>query len=197
MGSHLKPGRSRFAWEVTRYLLAWALVVSAVVGLFWLLQEVLPDVVGPDATSTTVAADTTTTTAPVDTSTTLPAETSTTTTTIADTTTTTSSTTTTTLPPVRPPEEVTVLVLNSTPRVGLAAGIAADLADLGYVVVQPANATPRRPVTVILHTEDFALEALALQDAAFEEEAIVGLDDEGRTTEDVPIVVILGDSFQP
>ncbi|MEX1279800.1 MAG: LytR C-terminal domain-containing protein [Acidimicrobiia bacterium] len=194
MGSHLKPGRSRFAWEVTRYLLAWALVVSAVVGLFWLLQEVLPDVVGPNATSTTLAADTTTT-APVDTSTTVPAET--TTTTIAGTTTTSSTVTTTTLPPVRPPEEVTVLVLNSTPRVGLAAGIAADLADLGYVVVQPANATPRRPVTVILHTEDFALEALALKDAAFEEDAIVGLDDEGRTTDDVPIVVILGDSFQP
>jgi hypothetical protein len=79
----------------------------------------------------------------------------------------------------------------------LAAGVAADLADLGYVVVQPANATPRRPVTVILHTEAFALEALALKEAAFEEETIVGLDDEGRTTDDVPVVVILGDSFQP
>lgn len=197
MGSHLKPGRSRFAWELTRYVIAWALVVTAVVGLFWLLQEVLPDVVAADTTTTTVGAgETTTSVDQTTTTTTTPVET--TTTTIADTTTSSApTTTTTTLPPVRPPAEVTVRVLNSTPRVGLAASVAADLADLGYVVVQPANATPQRSVTTILHAEGWGLEALELKETAFESESTVGIDDEGRTSEEVPVVVILGDSFPP
>lgn len=194
----MKPGRSRFAWELTRYVLAWALVVTAVVGLFWLLQEVLPEVVAADTTTTTVAAgDTTTSTGPTTsttTSTTVAAET--TTTTIASTTSA-PSTTTTTLPPIRPPSEVTVRVLNSTPRVGLAASVAADLAEIGYVVVQPANATPQRSVTTILHAEGWGLEALELKETFFESESTVGLDDEGRTSGEVPVVVILGDSFPP
>ncbi len=187
MGSHLRPGRSRFAWELVRYVLAWALVVTAVVGLFWLLQEVLPDLVASDTTTTTapVAASSTTTEAP-------------TTTTEAPATTTSTepepTTTTTTLPAARPPEELTVTVLNSTPRVGLAAQVAADLAGLGYVVGQPANASPRRAVTTILHAEGFGLEAIELKETAFEDDATVGIDDEGRTSDEVDIVVILGDS---
>ncbi len=191
MGSHLKPGRSRFAWELIRYVLAWALVVTAVVGLFWLLQEVLPDLVSSDGTTTT-----TTEPESASSSTTVPA---TTTTTLPATTTTTEppepTTTTTTLPAARPPEEITVTVLNSTPRVGLAAEVAADLAGLGYLVGQPANATPQRGVTTILHAEGYGLEAIELKEAAFEDEATVGLDDEGRTSGEADIVVILGDSY--
>lgn len=189
MGSHLKPGRSRFAWEVIRYVLAWALVVSLVVGLFWLLQEVLPDLVAGDTTTTTtsvVAGPTTTTSS---TTTTTSPEQSTSTTEAPET------TTTTTLPSARPPEEVAVTVLNSTDRVGLAAQVAADLAGFGYVIGQPGNATPRRPVTTILHAEGFGIEAIELKESAFEDEAIVGVDDEGRTTPEINIVVILGDSF--
>jgi cytoskeletal protein RodZ len=191
VGSHLKPGRSRFAWELVRYVLAWALVVSAVVGLFWLLQEVLPDIVSSEATTTTTTTEaptaSSTSTVPT-TSTTLPA--STTTSEAAEPTTTTSTT-----PAARPPEELTVTVLNSTTRVGLAAEVAADLADLGYLVGQPANATPQRAVTTILHAEGFGLEAIELKETAFEEEATVGLDDEGRTSGEADIVVILGDSY--
>ena len=191
-GSHLKAGQSRFAWEVLRFVLGWALVVTLVVTLFWLLQEVLPAVVGETTTPTTIEqADTTTTTEPPVTTTTTTTEPPVTTTTAAPTT-----STTTTLAPVRPPEEVTVLVLNSTPRVGLAASAAADLAQLGYQVVVPANATPRRPVTVILHAEGYGLEAIEMA-THFEAAATVRPDDEGRTTTGVPIVVILGDSFSP
>ena len=187
MGSHLKPGRSRFAWEVIRYVLAWALVVTAVVGLFWLLQEVLPDLVSSDATTTTTEATGATTTTEVSTTT----STSTTTTTTVPS----ETTTTTTVPEARPPEEVSVTVLNSTPRVGLAAEVAADLAELGYVVGQPANATPQRAVTTILYAEGFGIEAIELKEAAFEDEATVGIDDEGRTSSTIDIVVIIGDSY--
>jgi hypothetical protein len=189
VGSHLRPGRSRFAWELIRYVLAWALVVTAVVGLFWLLQEVLPDLVASDSTTTT--------TAPVAASTTSTEPTTTTTSTPVTTTTVTPrpTTTTTTTPAARPPEELAVTVLNSTPRVGLAAEVAADLAALGYVVGQPGNATPQRAVTTILHAEGFGIEAIELKETAFEDEATVGVDDEGRTDDETNIVVILGDSY--
>jgi len=187
VGSHLRPGRSRFAWELIRYVLAWALVVTAVVGLFWVLQEVLPDFVGSGDTTTTAPVAESSTTTQATTTTTVPPST---TTTEPDVT-----TTTTTLPAARPPEELSVTVLNSTPRVGLAAQVAADLAELGYVVGQPANATPQRAVTTILHAEGFGLEAIELKETAFEDEATVGVDDEGRTSDGVDIVVILGDSY--
>lgn len=189
MGSHLKPGRSRFAWEVIRYVLAWALVVTAVVGLFWLLQEVLPDLVSSDSATTTTAEAGGSTTSPAETATST-TSTSTTTTSVPE-----ETTTSTTLPAARPPEEVSVTVLNSTPRVGLAAQVAADLAGFGYIIGQPANATPRRAVTTILHAEGYGLEAIELKESAFEDEATVGIDDEGRTTESINIVVILGDSY--
>ena len=188
MGSHLKPGRSRFAWELARYVIAWAFVVAAVVGLFWLLQEVLPEVVADQTTTTTTSAPATTTTVAQATTTTVAAGESTTTV-AAET------TTTTTLPVVRPPEEVTVLVLNSTLRVGLAARVAADLHDLGYIVEQPANARPLRQFTTILHAEGYGLEALELAETAFEDEAIVGIDTEDLTSDDVNIVVVLGSSY--
>ncbi len=171
MGSHLKPGRTRFAWELARYVIAWTVVVAAVVGLFWLLQEVLPEVVADETTTTTAPApETTTTVAPAP-------------------------TTTTTLPVVRPPGEVTVLVLNSTLRIGLAARVAADLNDLGYVVEQPDNARPIRQFTTILHAEGYGLEALELAETAFEDEAIVGVDTEDRTSDEVNVVVVLGSSY--
>lgn len=189
MGSHLKPGRSRFAWELARYVIAWALVVAAVVGLFWLLQEVLPAYVSSaDSTTTTTVATTTTSTTPDASTTTTLAEAPTTT--VVE-----SSTTTTTMPLVRPPEEITVQVLNSTLRIGLAARVAADLDELGYLVEQPDNARPRRDFTTILHAEGYGLEALELAEAAFEEDAIVGIDTEDRTSDDVQIVVILGQSY--
>lgn len=188
MGSHLKPGRSRFAWELARYVIAWAFVVAAVVGLFWLLQEVLPEVIGDETTTTTSTTPVTSTTVPEQTTTTLASDE--TTTTVAGPT-----TTTTTLPVVRPPEEVTVLVLNSTLRVGLAARVAADLNELGYIVEQPDNARPLRSVTGIFHAEGYGLEALELAETAFEEEAIVGIDTDDRTNDEIDIVVVLGSSY--
>lgn len=188
MGSHLKPGRTRFAWELARYVIAWTVVVAAVVGLFWLLQEVLPEVVADETTTTTAPApETTTTVAPAPTTTVADGET---TTTVAV-----EPTTTTTLPVVRPPGEVTVLVLNSTLRIGLAARVAADLNDLGYVVEQPDNARPIRQFTTILHAEGYGLEALELAETAFEDEAIVGVDTEDRTSDEVNVVVVLGSSY--
>ncbi len=192
-GRHLKPGRSRFVWEVLRFVLGWALVVALVVSLFWLLQNVLPSLVAGDgsSSSTTSAVEMTSTTSGATTST-IPETTST----LADTTTTTrpEATTTSEAPAVRPPEEITVLVLNSTPRVGLAGSAAARLAAEGYMVATPANASPRRPNTVILHAEGYAAEAEALTEF-FEDEAVFGVDDEGRTTDRIPIVVILGASY--
>ncbi len=188
-GRHLAPGRGRFIWELTRYLIAWAAVVGALVGVFWLISNLLPAWL--ETTDTTVAAPTTvvpvTTEAVVDTSTTS-----------APSTTTTSSTTTTTttVPAVQPVEETWVLVLNSTGRTGLAGGATGLLGDAGYLTLVPDNYPTTLEVTRILHAEGLGLEAAQLA-ASFFPDAEVLLDTEGLTAADPDLVIILGLDYEP
>lgn len=69
--------------------------------------------------------------------------------------------TTTTGPAIRPPNEVTVQVLNATDRKGIA-GQGTDLLSLaGYATVPAGNALEAQP-SAILYTEGFEDEALAV-----------------------------------
>ncbi|UCG40675.1 MAG: LytR C-terminal domain-containing protein [Acidimicrobiia bacterium] len=189
-GQHLAPGRGRFYWELTRYVIAWAAVVGALVGVFWLISNLLPAWL--ETTDTTAAAPTTVTAAPEST-TSVPEST---TTTVAESTTTTSSTTTTTVPPVRPVEETWVLVLNSTNRSGLAGGATGVLGEAGYLTLVPDNYPTTLEATRILHAEGLGLEAAQLA-ASFFPDAEVLLDTEGLTAADPDLVVILGLDYEP
>ncbi|NND83925.1 MAG: LytR C-terminal domain-containing protein [Acidimicrobiia bacterium] len=188
-GQHLAPGRGRFFWELTRYLIAWAAVVGALVGVFWLISNLLPAWL--ETTDTTEAVSTTVAAAPESTTTTVVEVTTTTTST-----TTTPTTTTTTLPPVQPVEETWVLVLNSTGRSGLAGGATGLLGDAGYLTLIPDNYPTTLEVTRILHAEGLGLEAAQLA-ASFFPEAEVLLDTEGLTAADPDLVVILGLDYEP
>lgn len=190
-GQHLAPGRGRFLWELTRYVIAWSAVVGALVGVFWLISNLLPAWL--ETTDTTVAAPTTGA-APSEPSTTTVPET--TTSTVAETTTTTSTTTTTTVPPVRPVEETWVLVLNSTNRAGLAGGATGVLGEAGYLTLVPDNYPTTLEVTRILHAEGLGLEAAQLA-ANFFPDAEVLLDTEGLTAADPDLVVVLGLDYEP
>ncbi len=187
-GRHLAPGRGRFIWELTRYLIAWAAVVGALVGVFWLISNLLPAWL--ETTDTTVAAPTTV--VPVTTE--AVAETSTTS--RPSTTTTSTTTTTTTIPVVLPVEETWVLVLNSTGRAGLAGGATGLLGDMGYSMLVPDNYPTTLETTRILHAEGLGLEAAQLA-ASFFPDAEVLLDTEGLTAADPDLVVILGLDYEP
>ena len=78
------------------------------------------------------------------------------------TTTTVPPTTTTTLPPVRRPDQITVLVLNSTGVTGLAGRITERLSALGYRTQSPANHRPPLDTSVVWYLDGFDREAEVL-----------------------------------
>ncbi|MDX1448797.1 MAG: LytR C-terminal domain-containing protein [Acidimicrobiia bacterium] len=94
-----------------------------------------------------------------------------TTTTLATTTTTADTTTTVELLP-RPPAEVTVLVLNSTDRSGIAGSLTQSLAEAGYQTLQADNYEPTLEQSRVWYLGDFAPEAADLA-AEFVPDAVV------------------------
>lgn len=114
----------------------------------------------PVRTTSTVGApaDSTTTTAPNGSSTTTTAPSTTTTTSTS----TTSTTTTTVNSSARPPSEVSVRVLNSTTTKGLAAGLTADLAALGYQMEEQDNYRPTLADTFIYYAPGNLAEGQAM-----------------------------------
>lgn len=124
-------------------------------------------------TSTSTAPDTTTS---VVVTTTLPASTT---------------TTTTTTPQPRPPEELTVLVLNGTDRNQLAAGVTDELAEAGYLMLEPTNADRPYDRSRVWHRSGLASEADVLAEQF--PDALV----ERHPEDDPPadLVVVLGDSY--
>ncbi len=186
-GQHLAPGRGRFLWELARYIVAWVAIVAALVGVFWLISNLLPTWLGTSSTTTTtvVAVESTiaqtTTTAPAATTSSTEA-----TTTIA--------TTTTTVPAVLEPSSLWVLVLNSTGRPGLAGGATGLLDEAGYLVLTPDNYATTLEVTRIVHAEGLGIEAAQLANAFFPDAEVL-LDTEGLTAADPDLVVILGTDY--
>lgn len=162
-GHHAAPGSSRFLRELGVFslkVLFWGVLVFGTVllvqSLFGGDDEVAATsttarVTTTRAVSTTTEASTTTTTAPPTTTTTAPP--------------TTTETTPTTVPSVRNPQDVTVLVLNSTGRTGLAAGLTEFLRQFGYRLLEPTNYDTPLETSRVWYTEGFEAEAneLALQ----------------------------------
>jgi chloramphenicol 3-O-phosphotransferase len=64
--------------------------------------------------------------------------------------------------PVRPPEEVRVIVLNSIGLAGAAARKTQELADAGYQTVQADDLEPQQDQSRVWYREGFAAEANAL-----------------------------------
>jgi hypothetical protein len=117
-------------------------------------------------------------------------------TTISVTTTTRATSTTTTTPTtsaVRPPDEITVQVLNSGSVQGLAARVTTDLAALGYNTLIPTNYPQTLSQSRIWYTVGFEAEAEQLltefPDALVEEPS-------PDLSTEADIVIVLGTSFE-
>jgi len=68
--------------------------------------------------------------------------------------------------PVRPPAEVSVIVLNGTSVAGVAGSYSEALGTAGYQMLDPGNATTKTGVTLVYFTEGFEAEAAAVAVAA-------------------------------
>ena len=148
--------------------------------LYWLADS--PET-GP--TSTTLQAVTSTTDAPEET-----------TSSSSDQTTSTQATTTTTSTtvPVRPPSEVTVIVLNSIGLDGAAGRLTSDLGAAGYQTITPDNYEPEQTPSKIWYRDGFAAEATEL--LTFIPDADVEpLPDETAGT-GADIVMVLGTGYE-
>ncbi len=146
-GKHASQTPGTFYRDLAIMILGIIVVGAFVFFLLYLLAD-QPDT-GPIAATTTTSAPETTTTGGV------------TTTTGGETTTTTVVSTSTTVA-VRPPGEVTVVVLNSMGLDGAASRLTNDLAEAGYQTLTPDNYTPEQNPSRIWYREDFAAEAAVL-----------------------------------
>lgn len=190
-GRHSRRSGVGFYRDVL-FLVAGILIVGAIVfgGLSMLAGR---DSSSTTSTSTTTMDPDSTTTSLGNASTSLSVRPSSTTTS-ASTPTTDTSAPATTIRPLRPPTEVQVVVLNSTTRTGLAAGITEELAALGYQMSEPTNYTPELSDTMIFHAEGFSLEALEVMQAVGE--GTVAANQELAEDQGVDVVVVIGLSHQ-
>lgn len=192
-GRHASPDRSRFRRDLTRLIVLVTLAVAVAVGAALIIDYLRsgpeeppaaapatgePETDVPQASSTTVAPRPSTTVAP-------------TTSTVA-TVATTVAETTTTLPPVRPPDRLTVLVLNATRVSGLAGRVTELLSGLGYRTLDPDNHPESLQTSVVWYVEGFRREAEQLA------EAIPDADVEPFAGDDpqAPLTVVLGASYR-
>ncbi len=193
-GRHAAPGYSRFLRELGIFLVKVLFWGALIFGLVVLVQSLIG---GDDdaAATTSTTRSTTTTVATTTTASTTTTTRATTTTTTATTTTqapTTTETTTTTVPPVRNPQDITLLVLNSTNRNGLAAGLTAFLAQFGYQLLEPTNYDTPLETSRVWYTEGYETEAIELALQAVPDAIVEPF--EGITQAN--IVVVLGASFE-
>lgn len=192
-GRHASPDRSRFRRDLARLIVLVALALVVVVGAAVIIDVLRsgpeepeasapatsePAAVVTRASSTTVAPRPTTTVAAV--------------TTTEAAVTTTVPETTSTLPPVRAPDRLTVLVLNSTRVTGLAGRLAEQLAEFGYRSLEPGNHPVALQRSVVWYVEGFRREAEAL--AEFVPDA--GVEPFAGDDPQAPLTVILGASYR-
>lgn len=103
------------------------------------------------------------------------------------------STSTSTTTAVLPPAEVIVQVLNSVGIQGLGARVTAELGDLGYQTLIPANYPERLSQSRVWYVPGFEAEAAVLADEF--PDALVEQASSNLVT-DADIVVVLGESFE-
>lgn len=179
-GKHASRGPGTFYRDLAVMILG-ILVVGAAV--FFLLYLFADRPVTVAETTTTTVADTTTT-----------AEGDTTITTVETTTTTTPDTTTTSgVVAVRPPAEVTVVVLNSTTLDGAAGRLTSQLADAGYQTLPPDNFSPEQNPSRIWYRNGYAAEGAALLEHVAGA-TVETLPDES-VAEGADIVVVIGTGY--
>lgn len=148
-GKHASQTPGTFYRDLAIMVLGIILVGAAVFFLLYLLAD--EPATGPTTTSTsttsTTSGDVTSTTGTsVTTSTTNPA------------------TTSSSPVDVRPPEEVTVLVLNSMGVDGAAGRMSSDLAEAGYQTLTPDDYEPEQDPSRIWYRDGYAAEAAQLVD---------------------------------
>ncbi|MGD2042613.1 MAG: LytR C-terminal domain-containing protein [Acidimicrobiia bacterium] len=148
-GKHASQTPGTFYRDLAIMILGIVLVGAAVFFLLYLFADE-PDT-GPVASTTTTTVEETTTT-----------EEGATTTAPETSTTTTAPEATTTTVEVRPPSEVTVIVLNSMGLDGAAGRLSSDLAEAGYQTLTPDNYEPELDPSRIWYREGFAAEAASL-----------------------------------
>lgn len=195
-GRHVRRSGIGFYKDVL-FLIAGILVVGAIVfgGLSLWAGRNNGDPAASTSTSAIGAADSTTTstTTPSTSSSAIPTTLAPTSTTVA-TSTTDSTAPPTTLRAARQPEEVRVVVLNSTAAAGVAGELSDELASLGYQMSEPTNYTPELADTMIFHADGFSLEALELVGSVAD--GTVAANPELAEAQGVDIVVVIGLSYQ-
>ena len=146
-GKHASGSAGRFYRDLVVMVVGILLVGAAVFLLLYLFVND-PDPVAGESTTAPTSADTTITSVTSSiVSTTEPS--------------TTSSTTSTTVP-VRPPEEIRVVVLNSVGLSGAAGRKTQELADAGYQTQQAGDFDPEQDPSRIWYRDGFSAEANAL-----------------------------------
>ena len=195
MGKHAAPGYGRFTRELSSFTFRLLVVAVVFFGAIFVLVTYVPDWLGGEDETAQPTVEQSTSTMTGSTSSVLGSAISTSSTTLppAPTTATPPPTTATTVPAERDPADIRVVVLNSTGTSGLAASATSALADLGYQMLEPDNATPTLAGTQIQFSLGFALEAYTLA-AEFPDGEVLQ-----NSSADPPadIVVILGTSYVP
>jgi cytoskeletal protein RodZ len=176
-GKHASRSPGTFYRDLVIMILG-ILVVGALVFLILYLIAESPDT-GPSTTTTTQV---TTTTSPDDVSTPEGQDTTSTT------------TVTTTTVPVRPPGEVTVIVLNSVGLDGAAGRLTSDLDAAGYQTITPDNYQPEQTPSRIWFREGFAPEASVLLE--FVPGAVVEALPDDTVGEGADVVIVLGTGYE-
>lgn len=175
-------GQSAFLRDASIMAVGIVIVAALMYGILWLFQSWRSPDPLPGASETTLVVESTTTTT----------NRAATTTTAAPSTTTSTTTTTVTVIEVRPPEEITVVVLNSVGTAGLARRVTDLLDELGYNTLEPDNYEPRLDQSAIWYKEGFGPEAQDL--AANFPDAATEFNPDGLPEAD--IVVLLGASYE-
>lgn len=94
---------------------------------------------------------------------------------------------------VRPPSEVTVVVLNSMGLDGAASRLSTELAEAGYQALTPDNFTPEQDPSRIWFREGFAAEAASLEE--FVPGATVEALPDETLQEGADVVLVLGTGY--
>lgn len=177
-GKHASQTPGTFYRDLAIMILGIIVVGAAVFFILYLLAD--QPVTGPTTTSTTVTETTS-------------SDGDTTSTTGQDVTTSTTLGGTSTTVALRPPGDVTVVVLNSMGLDGAAGRLNSELAEAGYQTLAPDNLTPEQNPSRIWYREGFAAEAAALAD--FIPDATVEPLPDESLQEGADVVLVLGTGY--
>lgn len=178
-GKHSSQTPGTFYRDLGIMILGILVVGAAVFFILYLFAD--EPAAAPNTSTTTTVPETSTT-----------AEDTTSSTVDTSTTSTTSPTTSSTVA-VRPPGQVTIVVLNSMGLDGAAGRLTSELAATGYQTLTPDNFTPEQDPSRIWYREGFAAEA-AEMDEFLPDATVEELPDESLQ-EGADVVLVLGTGF--